>query len=227
MMAISQIIALLCRWSRRLVCFVLKYVIVSAEFTSFLGDLFSLHLSQKYGIIFYLDFDFSLWLPFLPVLLPTLLVCWFSPWCQCCCHWMLLLFKRFGAPVTNIASAILYQHPAGATANDILCLSILVPCFLSSSSSSALNGGVVMCCHQRRSSSRQLPPFLLTLSLSPPGMLESTSVGVCLCMCVWETAYIRPWLKNAYANACKWQNILAGRGPCVYFSACVSSANAT
>lgn len=103
---------------------------------------------------------------------------------QCCCLWMPLLLKRLGAPVTTNATAILYQHPAEAAANDILCVSVL--CLLISSSS-GLNGRVVMCCHQKRrrgnesSDSRQRRPFLCS-SLSPPGMLEACSL-VCVCVC--------------------------------------------
>lgn len=126
---------------------------------------------------------------FLPMCLssPLFLVHWvwfFSLWYQCCCHWMLLLLKRFGAAVTSNAAGILYQHPATAAANDILCVFILVLCLLVSSSS-GLNGGLVICCHQRTtwssaSSSKQLPLFLLTHSLSIPGMFKAISVCTCL-----------------------------------------------
>lgn len=89
------------------------------------------------------------------------------------------------------------------------------PCFASSSppllvwmedlSCVAIKGGR----EAVKAAASSFPPFLLTLSLSPPGMFEATSV--CVCAHVWETAYIRPWLENAYAYVCKWQHILGQR----------------
>jgi len=144
--------------------------------------------------------------------------------------------KRFGAPVTTNAAAILHQPPAVAAANDILCVSILVlRSLVSSSSSSGLNGGFVMCCHQRRRrKQRQAAPphpslVFLAHSLSPRGMFDETSVCVRVsgrqhilnhgCRMrfayVWKEQHILGQRMRAFCGDCIFMSV-RGYGVCVY-----------
>lgn len=111
---------------------------------------------------------------------------------------MRLLLKRFGAPVTTNAAAILYQHPPMAAANDILCVSIpelrllLLRSEWRSCQCVAIKGGG----EAMKEARRFFPPF-------PPHSFSLTPWDVCNHLSRCGTAHITLWLHTVHAYVCK------------------------
>lgn len=89
---------------------------------------------------------------------------------------MLLLLKRFGAPVTANATAILYQqHPTVAVSNDILCASILVLCLLDAEWRSCHVLASKAGADAMKAAAGSFPPLAWIHSLAP-GLFKAASV---------------------------------------------------